>query len=147
MRTSRRTSPGRREESRGGKRSVSERPTMSRMMRSSVTSPARVVSVETTSPSRITVIVSATRLTSFSLCEMRIEEMPFALNSRRRSRSAAESASFSEEVGSSRMRSFTSFASAFAISTSCCLPSPRSPTKVRGLSFSPTRARSAPVRR
>jgi hypothetical protein len=38
--------------------------------------------------------------------------------------SASLSASLSEAVGSSRMSSLTSFDSALAISTSCCLPTP-----------------------
>ena len=51
----------------------------------------------------------------------------------RRSRSSLRAA-----VGSSRMSSLTSLDSALAISTSCCLPTPRSVTCVSGFSLSPT---------
>ena len=48
-----------------------------------------------------------------------------ALNSSSRSSSASLSASLRLAVGSSRISSLTSLASALAISTSCCLPTPR----------------------
>ena len=54
-----------------------------------------------------------------------------------------ESVSLSAAVGSSRISSFTSFDSALAISTSCCLPTPSWPTGVTGFSSRPTDASSA----
>ena len=91
-------------------------------------------------------MVSATLAISFSLWEIRIEEMPRALNSRSSFSSASESVSLRLEVGSSRIRSLTSLDSALAISTSCCLPRPISVTSVVGDSFSPTLASSSRVR-
>ena len=127
---------------RGGKRLVSSRPTMSLMIRFSISgrlpgslSAGKVLTVW---PSRSTVIVSAISATSPSLCEMMIEVSPWRLNSRMSSRSAALSFSFSDEVGSSRIRSSTFFDSALAISTSCCLPVPRLPISVAEFSLSPT---------
>ena len=92
------------------------------------------------------VIWSATWLTSFSLWLMRIAEIPRSRNSVSSFRSAWLSASLSDDVGSSRISSFTSLDSALAISTSCCLPMPRSPTRVVGRSDSPTRPSSLRVR-
>ena len=89
-------------------------------------------------PSLRTVIRSATYETSFNLCVMIIEVSPSSLNPRSISSSIFESSSFSDEVGSSRIRSLTFFESAFAISTSCCLPVPISLIKTDGLSLRPT---------
>ena len=111
---------------------------MSRMIWSSLISASRASSVETVAPSRSTVTRSATRRISFSLWLIRIEVIPCALNSIRRSRSFWLSVSCRLAVGSSRMRSFTFFDSALAISTSCCLPTPMSVTSVVGRSRSPT---------
>ena len=130
--------------SRGGKRSSSERPTIEVMMRSSLMSFLERVSM--VRPSRITVTLSATRFTSLSLCEIRIEVMPCRLNSSRRSSSAWLSFSLSEAVGSSRISSFTSLLSALAISTSCCLPTPILVISVLGSSLRPTFLSRAPVR-
>ena len=69
--------------------------------------------------------------------------MPCALNSSRRSSSASLSFSFRLAVGSSRISSFTCLDSALAISTSCCLPTPRSVTSVSGDSLRPTLASSS----
>ena len=117
------------------------------MIRSSFISMAWQSMVSTVDPSRITVILSATYTTSLSLWLIIIIVMPCFLNSSIRSRRALESVSFSEEVGSSRISSFACFASALAISTSCCLPVPISfirtlddsdnPTIFRYLSASP----------
>ena len=114
------------------------RPTMPRMMRSSVTSPPVASSDSITAPSRMTVIVSATDSTSLSLCEIRTHAMPCARNSRRSCSSAWESFSLREDVGSSRIRSSTFLDSALAISTSCCLPTPRWLILVSGVSSRPT---------
>ena len=72
----------------------------------------------------MTVILSATRAISLSLWEMMIAVMPCDLNCSSRFSSAALSVSLRLAVGSSRMRSCTFLASALAISTSCCLPTP-----------------------
>ena len=74
---------------------------------------------------------------------MMIEVMPWSFSSRIRSRSLPLSSSFSAAVGSSRMSSFTFFDSALAISTSCCLPTPMSATRVCGCSSRPTRRSSS----
>ncbi|CAM5592942.1 hypothetical protein SALBM217S_07078 [Streptomyces griseoloalbus] len=124
---------------RSGKRFSRSRPTMPLMIRSSVVSGAFTSSVSMVRPSRRMVTESATRRISFSLCEMMIEVMPCFFSSRIRSRSLPLSSSFSAAVGSSRISSFTFFDSAFAISTSCCLPTPMSATRVSGWSSSPTR--------
>ena len=91
-----------------------------------------------TAPSRRTVIVSATDSTSLSLCEIRTHAMPLERNSRRSWSRACESFSLSDDVGSSRISSSTSLDSAFAISTSCCLPTPRWEIFVSGVSSRPT---------
>ena len=74
---------------------------------------------------------SATGRISFSLCEMMMRGDALASQARRmRSRRLPLSSSLSAAVGSSRMSSFTFFDSALAISTSCCLPTPMSATRV-----------------
>ncbi len=133
--------------SRFGKRCSRSRSTILRMMRSSSTAPSWQSMVSTVRPSRSTVMRSATFETSFSLCEMRMEEMPCARNSSSRSSSAALSFSERLAVGSSRMSRRTFFDSALAISTSCCLPTPMSVTRVSGSSSRPTLASSSRVRR
>ncbi len=94
-------------------------------------------------PSRRIVTESATRRISLSLWEMMMEVMPCFFSSRIRSRSLPLSSSLSAAVGSSRMSSFTFFDSALAISTSCCLPTPMSATRVSGWSDRPTRRSSS----
>jgi len=117
---------------------------MSRMIRASVIA-SRSIS-DTVAPSRSTVSRSATRAISFSLWLIRIEVMPWARNSISRSSSFWLSFSCKAAVGSSRIRSLTRFDNALAISTSCCLPTPRLSIRVCGLSFSPTLASNASVR-
>ena len=85
-------------------------------------------SVSIVRPSRRIVIESAIAAISLSLCEMITQVMPSSRRPRSRSSRCAESSSLSAAVGSSRISSFTSFDSAFAISTSCCLPTPMSST-------------------
>lgn len=120
---------------------------MPRMIRSSV-SPPSTGSVSMVRPSRRIVTESATDSTSFSLCEMRIAEMPWSRSSRIRSSSLRLSSSLRAAVGSSRMSSLTSLASALAISTSCCLPTPSAEIFVCGRSpVSPTRRSSRSVSR
>ena len=79
---------------------------------------------------------------SLSLCEIMIEVMPRSLSWRSSPSRCAESLSLSAAVGSSRISSRTSFDSALAISTSCCLPTPSWPTGVTGFSSRPTEASS-----
>ena len=122
------------------------RPTISRMMRSSLIGASRMSMVETVAPSRITVTLSAISRISFSLWLMMMQAMPCARNSLRRSSSARLSFSCRLAVGSSRISSRTSLASALAISTSCCLPTPSLPTGVVGSSRSPTLASSSRLR-
>ncbi len=100
-----RTRPRRSSASRGGKRWVMSRPTMPRMMRSSVTRSPSASSDSMTAPSRRIVIVSATDSTSLSLCEIRTQAMPWARNSRSSCSSFWESDSLSDDVGSSRISS------------------------------------------
>ena len=115
---------------------------MPRMIRAWVTSPAFVSSVSTVLPSRMTVTRSEIAVISLSLCEIMIEVMPRSWRRRSRPSRCSESLSFSAAVGSSRISSFTSLDSAFAISTSCCLPTPSWPTGVTGFSSRPTEASS-----
>ena len=89
-------------------------------------------------PSRSTVTVSAILITSFSLWEMRTQVTPWPLSSRRMEKRFSQSSSLSAAVGSSRTSSFTLRLSALAISTSCCLPTPRSFTRVSGFTSSLT---------
>ena len=136
--TSKKTSPG--SDLRSGKRCSSTRPTMPRMMRSSSTSPPRTSRVSMVLPSRRMVISSAICSISLSLWEIMIDAMPLDLSPRSRSSRCWESDSLSAAVGSSRMSSFTFLLSALAISTSCCLPTPMSLTRVSGSSERPTLA-------
>ena len=93
-------------------------------------------------PSLMTVILSATYETSLSLWEMMIIVIPCSFWSFfMRSRSALESVSLSDDVGSSRIRSLAFFAKALAISTSCCLPVPISLISVFEESVRPTISR------
>ncbi len=75
---------------------------------------------------------------SLSLWVMMMEVSTSFLNSISRSSSILASSSLREEVGSSKMSSFTFLEKALAISTSCCLPVPISLTRVWADSFSPT---------
>ncbi len=115
---------------------------MPAMIRSSVTSSARMSRVSIVRPSRRMVSESAIAASSFSLCEMITQVMPCSRSPRSRSSRCAESVSLSAAVGSSRMSSRTRLDSALAISTSCCLPTPMSDIRVTARSRSPTRASS-----
>lgn len=130
-----------------GNRLLSSRPTMPRTMRSSLTPSALTSSVSMVRPSRRIVMLSAIASISPSLCEMMIEVMPCCRKPRSRSSRCRESSSLRAAVGSSRMSSFTSFANALAISTSCCLPTPMSLISVSGSSRSPTCSISSSARR
>ena len=120
---------------------------MSRTILSSVIFSVFATMVETVVPSRITVTVSATRRTSFSLWLMMICVTPCALSSNIRSSSAWLSDSDKAAVGSSRIKRRTSLDRAFAISTSCCLPTPSLSTSVLGDSVNPTFFSRSTVRR
>ncbi len=125
---------------RSGKRLSSERPTIPRMMRSSLTPSPFTFSVSIALPSRMIVISSAICSISLSLWLMMMLAMPLDFSPTIRSSRCCESFSFRAAVGSSRMRSLTSLCRAFAISTSCCLPTPRFLICVSGSSSRPTRA-------
>ena len=120
--------------------------TMLRIIRSSSMRSVRQSMWSTVRPSRSTVMRSATRATSFNLCEIRIEAMPCWRNATRRSSSAALSVSLRLAVGSSRISSRTRLESALAISTNCCLPTPRSVINVSGCSRRPTWSSNSLVR-
>ena len=128
---------------RGGKRSDRFLPTIALIIRSSLQSSIFLSKVFITEPSLITVILSATKDTSFNLCEIIIDVIFFFLNSSNKCNNFCESVSFNEAVGSSRMRNVIFFAKAFAISTNCCLPIPISLISVRDDSCSPTVRSSA----
>jgi len=121
--------------SRLGNRSTISRPTMPLMIRSSRMVRPALSRVSITAPSRRTVIRSAIFSTSFSLWEMMMDVIPSDLRSRSSVRSRPLSSSFSAAVGSSRMSSRTCLERALAISTSCCLPTPRSFVRADGFSF------------
>ena len=124
---------------RSGKRLWRLRPTMPRMMRSSSTSCFCTSSVSMVLPSRRMVIESAICSISLSLWLMMIELTPLPLRPTIRSSRCCESLSLRAAVGSSRISSFTDLCSAFAISTSCCLPTPMCLICVSGSSRRPTR--------
>ena len=97
-------------------------------------------------PSRMIVMASEICSISLSLWLIMMQVMP---RSRRPPRSLSRfwlSPSLSAAVGSSRMSSLTSLASALAISTSCCLPMPMSRMIVSGSSSRPTRSSSSTAR-
>ncbi len=109
-----------------GNRSVISRPTMPRMMRGSLISSLPLTRVSIVAPSRRIVMLSATCSTSPSLWEISIEVSPSDFNLSISLSRFCESSSLSEAVGSSKISRRTFFARAFAISTSCCLPTPMS---------------------
>ena len=88
---------------------------------------------------KLLILDEPTAAISFSLWMRITQVMPSARRPRSTSSRCAESSSLSAAVGSSRISSRTSLDSALAISTSCCLPTPRSTTGVTGRSSSPTR--------
>ena len=73
--------------------------------------------------------------------------MPREVRSRITSKSSPISCSVSVAVGSSRIRTFASMASALAISTLCCSATVRLEINRPGLMFTPTRSRSSPASR
>ena len=97
-------------------------PTIIVMMLSTVMSAAGRVPM--CLPSRMTVTVSHTRLTSSSLCEMYTHATPLRLRSSMMDSSTSISLADSEDVGSSRINSRAFLASALAISKSCWWPLP-----------------------
>ena len=115
------------------------RPTIMRMISSSVTSSVRRVPI--TRPSRRTVTRSPIRLISSILCEMYTMHTPSAFRRRTCSKRSSISPSVSAAVGSSRISRSQRRDSPAAISTICRVPTPRSPTGVAGSSPArPTRA-------
>ena len=99
---------------------------MPRMIRSSLTPPSLTSSVSMVRPSRMIVMASEICSISLSLWLIMMQVMPRSRRPPSRSSRFWLSPSFSAAVGSSRMSSLTSLASALAISTSCCLPMPMS---------------------
>ncbi len=92
-------------------------------------------------PSRMMVIESEIFSISFSLWLIMMLVMPSAWRPLSRSSRCSLSVSLRAAVGSSRISSLTSLASALAISTSCCLPTPMLRMGVSGLSSRPTMRR------
>ncbi len=123
---------------RGGYTLSISRPTMFLMSTASLTSPLRASRVQMVWPSRSTVTTSATLITSLSLWVMRTQVTPCSFSSLRMEKRLSQSVSFRAAVGSSRTSSLTLRLIALAISTSCCLPTPRSFTSVSGLTSSLT---------
>ena len=111
---------------------------MWRITVSSLILPEVQSSEATVAPSRSTVMLSATLEISLSLCEIRMQVMPWRLSSSSSSISASLSVSFRLAVGSSKISSLTSLDRALAISISCCLPTPRLVISALGDSFNPT---------
>ena len=97
-------------------------PTMFFMMFASEISSVFESSEQIVEPSLKTVIVSAMAVTSRSLWEIMMQVMPWSRSSLMMFRRFSESSSLSDDVGSSKIRSLQFLDSAFAISTSCCLP-------------------------
>ena len=98
-------------------------------------------------PSRMMVMESEICSISLSLWEIMMQVIPLLRSPLSSSSRCRESSSLRAAVGSSRISSFTSLASAFAISTSCCLPMPMLLICVFGFSRRPTRASSSVARR
>ena len=97
-------------------------------------------------PSRMIVMASEICSISLSLWLIMMQVMPRSRRPPSRRSRFWLSPSFSAAVGSSRMSSLTSLASALAISTSCCLPMPMSRMIVSGSSWRPTRSSSSTAR-
>ncbi len=85
-----------------------------------------------TLPRLITVMVSPIALTSRSLWVMNTIDVPPSRSARMISISSSVSCGVSTAVGSSRMSSFASLASALMISTRCWTPTGRSSTSASG---------------
>jgi hypothetical protein len=106
--------------------------------------------VATILPSRMTVMRSATSFTSRSLWVMKTIEVPADASCFMMTMSSSVSCGVSTAVGSSSTSTLASRASALMISTRCCAPTGRSPTRASGsmskpkrLEMSRTRVRAA----
>ena len=99
---------------------LTSRPTI--IVASAASSVSAGVVVPTTSPRRITVMTSAISRTSFSLCVMKMMDLPWDLSVRMTTMSASASWGVRTAVGSSRMRISASWLSALRISTRCWVP-------------------------
>ena len=97
--------------------SATARPTIRATMSSTVTS--LIGSVETYSPSRITVIVSHRSKTSSNRCEMNTKARPSSRRLRATAKSRSTSLPDRAAVGSSMISSFASSEMALAISMIC----------------------------
>ena len=102
--------------------------------------------VSTRRPSRSTVTLSASSMTSSMRCEVKMIATPAAASWRTTLNSVSHSVVDSAEVGSSIIRMRASSDSALAISTSCCSPTLSSATRLCGSMSMPSRRKSA-VRR
>ena len=89
---------------------------------------------------------SATASASRNLCVMSTTALPASAYARIHRSNSAASAGASTAVGSSRMSSVTSRASAFTISQRCCAPTGKSSTRAFGSSTSPARAATSRTR-
>ena len=114
-------------------RSLTERPTI---ISASSASEAVGGAVPTTLPRRITLIRSPIALTSRSLWVMKMIEVPRSLRARMISISSSISCGVSTAVGSSRISTWASLASALMISTRCWTPTGMSSIKASGLTAS-----------
>ena len=94
-------------------------------------------------PFRSTLTRSVIVRTSASLWLMKTTASPSATRRRSVANRASTSCGTSTAVGSSRMRTRQSRASAFTISTRCCSPIDRSPTRARGSTLMPYRAEAS----
>ena len=91
----------------------------------------------TTCPARITVTRSHSRITSLSLCVIRMIVVPAARSRPSTSNSCSVSCGVSTAVGSSRISTRAPRYSAFRISSRCWSPTGRSPTRASRFTFSP----------
>ena len=122
------------------------RPTMVLAILKTSVSEARVSCV--TLPSRNTTILSHRSMTSWSLCDMNIIEMPRADRFRSALTRVSASDSARTAVGSSRIRSFVFFRSTSrAISVNCLCPTGISDASVSGSIANPIVSMAASARR
>ena len=94
-------------------------------------------------PSRSTLMVSAMRASSSRWWLIKTMATPLALSSSSTAKSASTSLPVSAAVGSSKMRMRAFMDSALAISTSCCLATPSSPTGMSRSTSKPIRCSAA----
>src|SRR5579863_2445303 len=118
-------------------RSCTDRPTIRAASSASLVLGGRS---PTTSPRRMTVIVSAISWTSLSLCEMKMMDRPSARSSRMIRNRSCVSCGVSTAVGSSSTSSLASRSRALMISTRCCTPTGTSSIRASGSTRRPYRS-------